>query len=370
MSSPLVDLPPMPPLPAELVVASEAAHDRLAEELARVTTLARTVFVAVQRRRLIEALAAVDPVFPECEPPIVPPRRRFLSPVDRRRLEGVRVALDHVDSRLTMVRMGSLAHVVAPETPMVLNAMVEVPDVGEPVTNAGSLRAGGSRFDPTESDYLPPPPDRCRELLLGAVDLATTAPAPAITRAGWLVAVMFAVHPFVDGNGRTARMLFQAVHSEGVPGGFDWTTATEWSARRRAYVAAAKASQAPSLPSYDPVRLAPIHLMTYIAECSVTSARRGLHRLRAIAGLVDGLVGSGSREEVALAEAFVTTERNVHLDELGELGLDQPTAAAAVEALVAAHRLEWTSRGRLRLVGANPFARPAVVVAGARGSSR
>ena len=82
--------------------------------------------------------------------------------------------------------------------------------------DAGRYRAG--RVLITGTRFVPPGPHRFAELLPASLDLAADASVPAILRAAELHYNLVAVHPFADGNGRTARLAMNAVAlSHGLP---------------------------------------------------------------------------------------------------------------------------------------------------------
>ncbi len=121
-----------------------------------------------------------------------------------------------------MLRRGHLDVVVGPETPYVLNAFAESHDPNSKETNPGLIRLTTSGFDVTQSSFRPPDGARCSELLEACVRVVNVAPAPSVVRAAWLCASFLAIHPFVDGNGRTARLLFQLVASSDEHERLDW----------------------------------------------------------------------------------------------------------------------------------------------------
>lgn len=350
-----LDLPPMPPLDAELVGAHDEAHAALALAIRDAGDVVRRSFRYIQWRLMAEAMASVQPPSPECEPQLVPARRRHLSMSQQRRLEGCIAALRHFDSRVAMRASGAIPHVIESESPMVVHGLVETGDPHRRISNAGCIRATPSRFDTNGVLFVPAPPEHCRRLLLDAVTLAHEAPAPAITRAAWLLAAVFAVHPFVDGNGRVGRLLCHGLISEESPCGIDWGTAPEFAARRHAYIAAASTMTLPSLPSYDARRLEPVHLMRYVARCSARGAHRACERLHALAKVAGRLLDAGLDDERALVIVAVAADRNGRLADLGELFGDQAAATALVNELVVDGRLAWDQAGLLQLVGDNPF---------------
>jgi hypothetical protein len=262
----------------------------------------------------------------------------------------------HLDARIEMVRRGHLADLVAPETPFVLNALAESHDPDRSETNPGLPRLTDSRFDPTQTDFEPPPGAQCEALTHAAVDVANLDRVPLIVRAGWLCATLLAIHPFVDGNGRTSRLLFQLLASADGELGFDWGAIEQWAMLRVPYVDALKASQAPSAPNYDG-RL--IDTTPFI-EYGIRTSIEGALIVRQRAEWFDtswGRIGAPSTTDAQLAatiELAVASAWSASLDELDEL-LDGPASTPAVNHLVRRGRLVWDARGLLRLADDHPL---------------
>jgi hypothetical protein len=350
-----LDLPPMPPLDIGVVMAFDDAHAALAEALGDADELACRAFRFIQRRILTEAVAAIEPTTPEHDPLLVPARRRHLSRPQQRRLEGCAAALAHLDSRTTMRQFGALECVVAAETPMVLHAFVEAGGPHRRETNAGSIRATPIGFEADGDGFIPPPAEECRRLLLDALTTANDAPAPPLTRAAWLLAAFFEIHPFVDGNGRTGRLLFHALVSEHSPCGIDWGTLPELAAHRSAYIEAARQAMAPSVPDYDAQLLAPIHLMTHVAHAAIAGAQQTLTRLDELVDTLDRLRATHLADDQALLVLAVAADRNSRLSDFDALFTDQALVTTMVDELVETGWLRWDRAGNLQIVGPNPF---------------
>lgn len=338
-------LPPLPSLPDDLLARSDAAHARVDHRLAEVHPDAGLLVRRILWRRVVEALAGVGPIEYERADPqlLIPPRRRFLSSNLSGRLDGAAIALRYIDTRLTMHRRGDIAGVVEPETPMVFNAFAESRDPSERETNAASIRVTPSRFLDVGSLHTPPAPDRCRELLDETMAVVgVRPPVHPIELASWVSVLMFAIHPFVDGNGRTARLLFQALHSEGVPGGFDWGSIEAWSAHRMRYIAATQRAE-PAGPPDSVAHVLPGEFAYFAAERSIEGAERILARI----DLVERSLARWRERlgDAAPTYAFVAFERNVEPDELSELGENRVHVAIAEE-LVAAGLLRRDGLGR------------------------
>jgi hypothetical protein len=335
----------------EAVDASDAAHERLLDELDLVDGSVAHLFRAAQLRRLLEAAASVSAIETDQLIPtmLLPPRRRWLSVEAQGRLDGVAMGLRHVDSRVAIVRAGAAPAVVESETPMVLNAFSESRDPAGRETNAGSMRASHVAFLDIGAAFSPPPAERCRSLMRAMTDALAVRPAPAppIVMAAWGALMVFAIHPFVDGNGRTARLLFQGVHSEGLTGGFDWGSLGEWALSRDEYIACIQQATNPAGSAIENIR--PESFFDFALSRSVGGAQRALARLRHIADWhARWEPRFGAHAETL---AFIAFERNVVDDEFAELG-DRIAHVAAANELAAAGAIVRDIRGRWNLAPA------------------
>ena len=346
------DLPPMPPLDAERVERHAAAQTRFARRLEETGDDVHRAFRYVQLRVLIDAAASIEPTVPSGEPELLPVRRRFVAPSYVERQLGVSRALRYIDERLTMVRHGYTNDVILPETPMVLHAYVEGADPEGRHTNAGMVRATQTYFAKGDIPYMPPPAEHCRRLLDEALQMANTAPAPVLTRAMWLMATVFAVHPFVDGNGRTGRLLMHALLAADGPVPNDWGTIPEFVAFRREYLEATRRPLRPSLPDYDATKLEPIHLMRWAADAAIGGLERVRRRLDHVDELVARLT-SAYGPVGGLVVFGVLADRNARLDELAKL-VPEPDLTRAVNELVAAGALGWDRYGHLQVTRSTP----------------
>ncbi|HEV7943837.1 MAG TPA: Fic family protein [Solirubrobacteraceae bacterium] len=81
---------------------------------------------------------------------------------------------------------------------------------------AGRFRAvqnwiGGSSYNPCSAAYVPPPPELVPDLIADLCAFCNTDDLPAIAQAAMAHAQFETIHPFVDGNGRTGRVLIHLV---------------------------------------------------------------------------------------------------------------------------------------------------------------
>jgi Fic family protein len=70
---------------------------------------------------------------------------------------------------------------------------------------------GGSSYNPCSAVFVPPPPERVRELFDDLCAFCNTDSLPAVVQAALAHAQFETIHPFVDGNGRIGRALIHLV---------------------------------------------------------------------------------------------------------------------------------------------------------------
>lgn len=82
--------------------------------------------------------------------------------------------------------------------------------------HGGSFRTvqnwiGGNDYNPCSADFVPPPPELVEGLVSDLVSFCNRDDLPAIAQAAIAHAQFETIHPFVDGNGRTGRMIVHLV---------------------------------------------------------------------------------------------------------------------------------------------------------------
>ncbi len=215
------ELPAIPELPAAFVAQWLNAHDANAEALAEMPPSLAAHIQAWQSEHSLEGLGGIAAsVAGAVELPLFPSRRAFLSEHDQARLAGCRAGLDHVDVRLKLRREQRVDRLLEPETPFVLHALVEGPDTTGDASNPGLVRANDTRFAMRRATYSLPDPTTARRLLAAftshLTDEAQEQKHADLAAGAWAIFTFLAIHPFADGNGRTARLLYLLFSSRGL----------------------------------------------------------------------------------------------------------------------------------------------------------
>ena len=282
-------------------------------------------------RTLVGGVANVRPsVRGGDRPPLFPVPRRFLSAFDRARLQGAAAAYRHVDSRLAIIQLGyEPPPALRPETPYVLNAFTEGRMDNPDESNPGMIR--GVEFDGNlpVAPYPPAPREQCRELLDAAIAVANSAEESPTVRAAWMLFVLGEIHPFADGNGRVARLLYLMVTGDDMPRTVDWGAIEQLRYHQDDWF--------PLLRERDVGPSA-----SFAIELSMAGARLMSERLRVLTLLLPEV---GRTLEVASPRtelvAAVWLHRSVRIDEAAvDAGLAYAEAVVTAEALAAAGLFE------------------------------
>jgi Fic/DOC family len=218
------NLPLVPRIAPTLLSEHRDEHRRLDIALVGAPPAAARLITRFSARTTIAAVANVRPsIRGGSGPPVLPPPRDFLAAADRERIKGVAAAYRYVDSRLAIVQLGyDQPPALRPETPYVLNALTEGRMDNPDESNPGMIRAVEFDGNLPVAPYPAPPRDRCRTLLESAVSVANSTVHPATVRAAWMLYVLGEIHPFADGNGRVARLLYLLLTGEDMPRTVDW----------------------------------------------------------------------------------------------------------------------------------------------------
>jgi hypothetical protein len=325
------DLPPLPRIDPKLLDEHRDEHLQLDASLVGAPPPAARLVTRLSLRTTIAAVANVRPsVRGGSGPPVFPPPRGFLSCSDRERLKGVAAAYRHVDSRLAIIQLGyDQPPALRPETPYVLNALTEGRMDNPDESNPGMIRAVEFDGNLPVAPYPAPPRDRCRALLESAVAIANSNSEPATVRAAWMLYVLGEIHPFADGNGRVARLLYLMVTGEDMPRTVDWGAIEQFRYHQDDWT--------PLLRDRD---VGPS--TAFLIELSIAGARLTRRRLRVVGDLLAALASQhGLSTPGPELVAATWLRRSGRLDEVAaDAGLVYEDALVAVEQLVAGEVLE------------------------------
>lgn len=326
------DLPDPPIVDAEALAHSDAAQEAVRSLVASLDDDVARLARRMMEHRSIEAIAGVGAIDPGTMSArwLIPPRRRHLSARHAARFDGVSRGMEHIRRRIESVRAGALDHVIARETPMVLNAMVAAAAGHDDDGEAGLIRRRQAGFVDHGAVFVPPDPEHCEHLYDRAIDglRAHTGRHP-LELAAWITMLMFTIHPFVDGNGRTARLMFTALHA-GDSELLDIGAMEAWTADRRRYISAIERA-APAGEPNSVAGIVPSAFAEFAVACSIVGAERWRRRIDHIASSVDGW--RSELGEAVLTYAFIRFERNVTRHDLCELA-PEPRQIAIAEELV------------------------------------
>ena len=296
----------------------------------------RRVLVRLHDRLVIEALANVGPIRPESPSGLFPPRRRYLDAATS----------DRRDRCVTARRVASALDHVTPQAVCMVHALLAGPDIAD----AGRFRSAaigfqaGNRFGGAEVAQI-------SDLVTAICAEVAATERPVLESAAQFASRLLTIHPFSDGNGRAARVLFDRLVQSTAPNGIA-PSVDLWTATRYGYVAALRASDpddgAVSVGSADPQPF-----VDWVCKNAASGADLWARRVTAIVRIADHISDEVGREHLAVALS-VAIDRNVALDELDDLGHDADLNEAnlapvhAVNALVDRGLLHWDRRGLLQ----------------------
>ena len=326
------EVPPLLGLGDELVQRYRDAHQGLADDVEGAPPHLASTFRTFAYENMIHSLAGIrQSIMGVHRPPLLPVPRSFLAPRETLRIEGTAAAFRHLDSRLGIIELGYEERAVRPETPYVLHALSEGRMDNPRETNPGMIRV-----IPTFAHYkkvlaVGAQADECRHLLDQTVELAATSPEPALTRAGWLAFMVMTIHPFLDGNGRTARLLYLLVANEELPLAIDWGLPEQLMFHRGDYVHVLKSNQ--GIDRYDIDQIDPVPFQIAITEWSIEGARLMRRRLQLMSQLLEQMrptVGG----DLAYAALAVWLWRHTPIQRVADaLGIGYAAASEQLEEL-------------------------------------
>lgn len=281
-------VPAVPEVSAQVLQNWYTVHEHTTE---RVANLGEHLSWALRDYRLdrcLEGLAGITPsISGESDPPLFPAPRRFLSPFNIERLAGCRAAIDHVNVRLALIDDGLERTLIRSETPFILHALIEGRPTSDEITNPGILRVHESGWQVRQHVFRPPPAEMARPLLDLVVETVVDRPASPPTLGAWTVFTLLSIHPFVDGNGRTARVLYLLIASLALQE-LDLGTLEAIALRRPDYLAALQGGQW-TTPVWNPELLDPRPFIAATYNWSAWGARRHASQAAALEAVDDEL---------------------------------------------------------------------------------
>lgn len=210
MTASALAVPRLPPVDPALLAQHGAAHagDGPGDGEGPRSVLERWTIA-----QTTDGLAGLTPAFTgtvapgvAVDPGVFPPPRAFVSPSQRRRVERAADGLAWVQERRRRAADERSPLIDAGLLP-VLHAVV---GAGEPAER-GRYRSGPSAWSSRHNPYAPTDPDAIEGVVAGIATTAAAAlvdgVAPVVVGA-WASFATVACHPFADGNGRIARLVY------------------------------------------------------------------------------------------------------------------------------------------------------------------
>jgi hypothetical protein len=301
-------LAPVPDLDPSLLAEHAASHTDLEAALVAAPPHLGRLLTRLANRLMIGAIANVRPSSRGgSSPALFPVPRSFLSRTDRARLAGTAAGYRYIDSRLAVVGLGiEPPPALLPETPYVLNALTEGRMDNPDEMNPGMIRAVELPGTLPVAAYAPAARGECRGRLDEAVAVAVDTRAPAVARAAWMLHVIGEIHPFGDGNGRVARLLYLLIAGEAMPRTVDWGVVEQLRYHQDTWSETLKEAD-----------VTPCAVAT--TELSIAGARLMVARLEALGRLHDVLTGQvGLPDESATLALAVWLRRCGALDDVAD----------------------------------------------------
>lgn len=331
-------VPPRAPVLADVLHATYLrTHQTVQLSLHALPPIVRDTLVRWQREQQVLGLASIRPTrYGGTGPALFPERRRFLDAALARRRKGVEVGFRHVEHRIARVLADPSEPLLQPETPYVLNALTEGrEDRADVDTHAGLVRAPGTTLGGAFAEYGYAPGERTRELSDALLATARTLAVPPVAVGLWVLFGWLWIHPFRDGNGRTARLLHLLVSGPELPLGLDLGLGEVVICRRNEYRDRFLAGQSPPSEYYDGRTLDPGPFVEAMVRWSIEGAMLFERRIRSVVAVLDALDADDDSCALVLA---VWLRGRVRPGELGDpiLRSDPTALLRCLEELVAA----------------------------------
>lgn len=302
----------IPAVPSSLLERYDAQHLRARTAISSLKPRAQRLTKAWLRARMTESLAGLRASwFGRSDPPIIPTPRGFLGAESRERLAGIQRALDHVQTRIQGTSDRRSENLIGWETPFVLHALA-TSATASPGARVAIFRSSPSGWADDHHAYRPPPPSDVPAIVAATLHrLAGAADEHPAVLAAWFACAFMTIHPFEDGNGRTARLLHLLISSAALDGELDHGIAEMWMVHRTGYHERLRAVEGRS-PNYDPQILDARPFVEATLDWSAAGAALTAARADVVAYLDASLPGSDEVREAAAAallENGTTPER-------------------------------------------------------------
>ena len=197
----------LPSSVAAAVSSAERAVDALNRDPPRMASL------EVLARRLLRAESVASS---RIEGLVLSQRRLARAEAEEgdARDETARSVLGNVAAMEAAVALGSGARPLRLSDVLALHRVLMLATTTPEI--AGALRdrqnwIGGNAYNPGRADFVPPPPEIVKELMIDLVAFVNRTDLPPVVQAAVAHAQFETIHPFADGNGRVGRALVHVV---------------------------------------------------------------------------------------------------------------------------------------------------------------
>lgn len=216
---------PDPLMGRAITLTSETAADVVDAESA-ITRLDAEARVLVETEVLSRLLLRAEAIASSRIEGLEIGARRLLRAEAARELEGQTTDVTAIEVLANIDAMAVGTRAIGPGDTITESVLLEIHRRllagGKLAQHGGQFRQvqnwiGGSSFNPFGAAFIPPPPEHVPDLMRDLIDFSNRDDLPAVTQAAIAHAQFETIHPFIDGNGRTGRVLIHLIlRSRGV----------------------------------------------------------------------------------------------------------------------------------------------------------